>query len=224
MRHLAFVIISRLALGFIAAWLVSWLCVLTVNASESRYEVRGGVGDSSGAWSAHYWNPPGAAQAFSLRTRAPQVEDTVHGQHPETLLPSWSSALQPTREFTQGEQAIEQQLDQAFGWPRLALHTSMHRFDVSAPWVIPHGLLAPQAAENGLPRVYPLRPLWAGLVVNTLVYAAVIQFVLWAPGGLRRAIRAEAGCCPKCGRRLREASEGICPGCDQTSNTDVSAA
>ncbi len=63
----------------------------------------------------------------------------------------------------------------------------------------------------------PLRPIWPGLVVNTVIYAAF----LWAPPrlpfALRRFVRVRRGLCPACGYDLRHAEHQACPECGLTA-------
>ena len=66
-------------------------------------------------------------------------------------------------------------------------------------------------------RVLPLRPLWTGLLTDTLFYAAILWFVAFGPFVVRRYLRNKQGRCIKCGYDLRGTSGGRggggCPEC-----------
>ena len=47
-------------------------------------------------------------------------------------------------------------------------------------------------------RRLPIRPVWLGLAVDTLLYAVLLWLLLAAPGALRRYLRARRGRCPVC--------------------------
>jgi hypothetical protein len=51
--------------------------------------------------------------------------------------------------------------------------------------------------------VLPLRPIWPGFAVNTLLYAALLWLFFRAPFDLRRHRRRKRGYCLKCGYDLR---------------------
>ena len=60
-------------------------------------------------------------------------------------------------------------------------------------------------------RGYPFRPVWLGLAVNTVLYAAVLWPLICGPFVLRRFIRRRHGLCVKCGYPMGESS--VCTEC-----------
>ena len=61
--------------------------------------------------------------------------------------------------------------------------------------------------------VLPLRPLWPGFAINTLLYAAILWLLIRGPFVLRIRSRRRRGCCLKCGYDLRGDYETGCPEC-----------
>ncbi|MFI4896321.1 MAG: hypothetical protein ACIARR_00675 [Phycisphaerales bacterium JB059] len=57
----------------------------------------------------------------------------------------------------------------------------------------------------------PVRPVWPGFLINTLVYAGACWLLLAAPGGAVRWRRARRGLCPACGYDLNGLP--ACPEC-----------
>lgn len=99
------------------------------------------------------------------------------------------------------------------GWPLPAMsYVVDQRWEGSTPtWRAQWTIVAGEWA-NGNPVLVPLRPVWGGLIVNTLLAAlvvlALIEGVRWA---LRR-LRGQAGHCPACDYDLRGVA-GRCPEC-----------
>ena len=60
-------------------------------------------------------------------------------------------------------------------------------------------------------RLIPYEPLWGGLVINTLFYAAVLWLLICGPFALRRFLRVRRGLCPKCAYPTGESS--VCTEC-----------
>jgi hypothetical protein len=75
------------------------------------------------------------------------------------------------------------------------------------------GVQLPRDAEFN-PRALPLRPLWPGFVVNTLLAAAAGWLVLTALGSARWHWRRRRGHCAYCGYSRRGlAPNAVCPEC-----------
>jgi hypothetical protein len=116
------------------------------------------------------------------------------------------------------------------GWPSHAmqLHHELDLFDVRASSWSLH-LKNPTIDNTGrirLPTALPLCPLWPGLVIDTLFYAAIWFGVFFAQGMAKRAIRRKRGRCPRCGYDLRghrhegtpgepRRHEGLAAGCPE---------
>jgi hypothetical protein len=65
----------------------------------------------------------------------------------------------------------------------------------------------PRATARGI----PIRPIWTGLVANTLVFGFAWYALFRGPGTIRRAMRRRAGRCEACGYPVQ--SQGPCPEC-----------
>ncbi len=59
----------------------------------------------------------------------------------------------------------------------------------------------------------PLRPVWVGIVLSTLFYAALLWLVAYGPFALRRTIRRKRGHCINCNYNLRGEFTHGCPEC-----------
>ena len=73
-------------------------------------------------------------------------------------------------------------------------------------WIVP--------SEHRFRRL-PLRPIWPGLAVNTLSYAALLWLLLFAPSTFRRHVRARRGLCPACGYPVGESA--VCSECGRAT-------
>ena len=89
----------------------------------------------------------------------------------------------------------------ARGWPALTL---WYESETPDGWMPTGGiaggikLLGFWEHEVRFPKALPIRPIWPGLAVNTLFYAAVLWLLIPGPFALRRFIRVRRGLCPKC--------------------------
>ena len=79
-----------------------------------------------------------------------------------------------------------------------------------------YGIPSPQSLQWfswSIGRELPLRPIWPGFAINTIIYASIV-WILWStPFAARNVMRHKRGCCIKCGYDLRGASGGVCPEC-----------
>ncbi len=66
---------------------------------------------------------------------------------------------------------------------------------------------------SGYQIVVPLRPIWPGVAINTLFYAAILWLLTLGPFTARRMIRRKRGHCIKCGYDLSHAEHEVCPEC-----------
>ena len=62
-------------------------------------------------------------------------------------------------------------------------------------------------------RFIPLRPLWPGFAINTILYATTLWLLICGPFALRRHLRIRRGLCPACGYDLRHGEHDACPEC-----------
>ncbi len=100
-------------------------------------------------------------------------------------------------------------VEDARGWPCLVLASAtvyVQRFGRLLDGQVSAGFIATEPPEPitlgpvllEKLRVLPLRPVWPGFAVNTLLYAAVTWLLFVCPFELRRFIRVRRGLCPTC--------------------------
>ncbi len=122
----------------------------------------------------------------------------------------YDDGLVQTFEFTSGHSnpnPWDQSLRAQAGWPLRSM--AGERWRAAAPFnalkSVVHALALPPGPEAvnvaAFPiqhRLAPLRPLWSGFAVNTLLYAVVLWLLILGPFALRRFIRIRRGLCPAC--------------------------
>lgn len=110
------------------------------------------------------------------------------------------------------------------GWPLLSFRTS--RFTPERPELditssmgelfrIPRSWL-PKWGDHPSPDPIPIpiRPIWSGLAINTLFYAASVWVLTAGFSAARRGLRRRSDVCPRCGySRAGLASGAVCPEC-----------
>jgi len=115
-------------------------------------------------------------------------------------------------------------IETASGWPLLALYSSADRvftfedyppmdksifgvnFDyhrgISSSWL--------ESEETELRHTLPLKPLWIGFVLDSVIYGAMWGLLFLIPIQLRQFIRYSTGRCRKCGYNLKGSSNVGC--------------
>ena len=131
-------------------------------------------------------------------------------------LPSWALCRSESPATVRGTGLVEQ----AAGWPLLALH-SPYRWTLMPKWTVKAELLGPGIVVSterkhyimGLPFVLPLLIIWPGFAINTVFYAAILWLLTLGPFTARRIIRRKRGRCIKCGYDLRDDFSSGCSEC-----------
>ena len=105
----------------------------------------------------------------------------------------------------------------AAGWPLLATQYRF-RFEVGSyrrrSNLVVDALQIPRGSRSRDSWILPTRPIWPGLTINTLFYAAILWALFAMPAALRRKRRIKRGLCVKCGYDLRGSSAAsACPEC-----------
>jgi len=154
------------------------------------------------------------------------------------LFPKWSRGAEPRRIDTMKETAPHEPIDDllvedARGWPMLSLHCeyvialavdnqTLYVRGVSGGIAVHKGSNAPMAPGTIEIRsrilrstALPLRPIWPGFLLNTLLYAAICGLLFAAPLAARRGHRRRRGRCIRCGCDLRDRPDdaAACPEC-----------
>jgi hypothetical protein len=103
------------------------------------------------------------------------------------------------------------------GWPFLAFHTEFEqREDLPQPRIDLHGaVLIPAGTVPFVSRSFglPFRPIWTGLLGDTLAYATVWAAAAIGARAWRHTRRRRRGFCPACGYDLRYNIAAGCPEC-----------
>lgn len=107
-------------------------------------------------------------------------------------------------------------IEDARGWPEPAMcHETLLETDGAGTfaWSTQCGL--PLKGDQGKADrlVLPLRPIWPGFAVDTLLYGAVVFMLYCVPGMVREAVRRHRGACARCGYDVRGSTGSVCPEC-----------
>ena len=79
---------------------------------------------------------------------------------------------------------------------------------------LPNALMRTNNFTNDPSRAIPFEPIWPGLAINTVFYAAILWGLLATCLALRRLWRIGSGLCPKCAYDLRGSKDAsACPEC-----------
>jgi hypothetical protein len=159
------------------------------------------------------------------------------GGRPELLVPSWTRMDQKSADLINGLTSREDRQVDARGWPMLALWAETDLMGVGVPGggsssgsaattVLGSGFnssfsgtvaVSNGSATGGGPTPVPYRPIWVGLVADTVVFG-LAWFVLWAtlvvPRRFVREVgRLRRGGCVRCGYDLGYDFVRGCPEC-----------
>jgi hypothetical protein len=149
-----------------------------------------GLLDASGAM---HW-AKGARASSSYGSRMGQPISQVR-----PVVPSWSGLRQPGEAFAAGNVKVEDRWVEGRGWPLPAMSAQMNNLAGAQQFKL------------------PLRPIWFGLAVDTVVLGAMIAALGWLLTRPARLIvegaRARQGCCPRCAYDLRFDLAAGCPEC-----------
>ncbi len=120
-----------------------------------------------------------------------------------------------TGERDNGDYGIED----ARGWPRLSFWCAFETQDGSPrrPVVAIAGGLPFSPLNNGISssdfRCIPLRPIWRGVALNSLIYAGLWTAPVCIVPMARIGVRRRRGLCPRCAYDLRGDFASGCPEC-----------
>ncbi len=107
--------------------------------------------------------------------------------------------------------ALYSRFDFSAGWPARSLRGAAL---VQANQLkVVNATLAHRILRILPPSYLPLRPIWAGLSVNTIIYAGIVWVVLGLLKVIRGHIRELLLRCPECGYDLRGDFSAGCPEC-----------
>ncbi len=115
-----------------------------------------------------------------------------------------------------------------FGWPMLSMdwvsaYSSLEGDSVrnDNPNIISAGIVMP----SGLPSHYrgrlPLRPIFPGFYINTILWAVLVWLTILGPGQFKRWNRKRLGKCIACGYEIADLA--TCPECGSTAEPTAGA-
>jgi hypothetical protein len=211
-KRLLLAIVVLLTTGLAVTVLVAWLIAVTVNVYEGPVESAYTSGEQT--WFLKRQENFGSVWLFSARYQgaAQSGFDLAAGifrirqEDPTPLLPAGFSPPPPPASYQRGEESAHEFAGQAHGWPMRAMYFSLDEdYTVSASPEVEGGFVtglprwkSSVARTAPQPRVLPLRPLWPGFALNTLIFAALFGLV-FVPSLLRKRLRRQNACCPHCG-------------------------
>lgn len=148
------------------------------------------------AWSIHRTGPYGVRGSesgyFRFDEQTPTPDDRPRFARP------------PSEDWPGSHMAV------AAGWPRPCA-VARRRY-APGPRVLEVALMGSGGLVEKSPEVFPRVPLWSGLVLNTLFYAALIIVLVVAVRWFRRARRRRRNRCVACGYDV-SGNAGPCPEC-----------
>lgn len=158
---------------------------------------------------------------------------------PESILPAWCPFIRPSKALVEHTANHEARMIEARGWPFLAMWGER---DLSSPGNASATRPPPQLLYSGFgglgaaappPRTYspsglspllPLRPIWQGFILNTIILAIVFRVIYLMLALPRRFVmelaRMRRGCCLKCGYQLGFDFRNGCPECGWRRSLD----
>ena len=128
------------------------------------------------------------------------------------LVPAWSF---PRRVRVDADALGEAEvvIDQAWGWPLAAVRRGSHLKDWRMAWILGLSRIDQDNYVNEILLQRSDHIIWAGFVINTMFYAAIIWSLAFGPFAARRFVRNKRGHCIKCGYDLGHADHRACPEC-----------
>ena len=146
-----------------------------------------------------------------------------YGAAPEEMIPSWSNLGELSEDFKKKVARkpdyiiLESRWIRCYGWPARSLWSywyNIDRTDLPQTYGSEGYIYQFGSWDNFVPRVLPIRPIWLGFTINTIIYAMIV-WMLWSSlFATRRMIRRKRGHCIKCGYDLRGHSGGTSGGGD----------
>jgi hypothetical protein len=140
------------------------------------------------------------------------------------IVPSWCPLAKPDTTAPQKPDngSTTDHVFEARGWPMLALWTRRPDNYLAAP-AAPSGafitgrLVSRTVAPGALPPILPSRPIWGGLLFDTVFFAVILGVGHWMLVKPRRLVlelrRMRSGCCIACGYELDFDFRAGCPEC-----------
>ena len=225
MKRCFLTLIVFLFIGSVVNIAVAWGCALSVDLIlGERFAVAEGsivheVGYSR--WILDRISRRGGVRFDSRRTYTDYL--TVDSAIlPSDLLPEWGAFGDPVPGYETGLITVHRRIGDARGWPMLSMWSEPYIAYKSRDegWVVSRGnggikTPLPSWHRGTFPpeRYLPLRPIWFGFAINTMLYSATAAggwMLIRAPFMIRRTIRRKHNQCPHCGYPI-----GVCATCTE---------
>lgn len=153
--------------------------------------------------------------------QADAYSEWFHGD-PLHLVPAWGIVGTPTPEFIRATQQhehetiLEDRMLVSTGWPfRSWWYLAEHRVAVQKTLALLYHTSRPPSLSGftiqRFQRAVPTHVIWSGLLMNTLLYAAILWLLVVANPRLRQRSRVKHGLCPKCAYPVGESD--VCTEC-----------
>ena len=214
MKRRVLTLMLLLFLGAVVNIAVAWGCALSVDlilgerfiVGEGSITLEGGYS----RWILERISKRGGIRFDSRRNHVdyPTVDSAIL---PSDLLPEWGAFGDPVPGYESGLVTVHRRIGDARGWPMLSMWSEPYIAYKSRDegWVVSRGNggiktpLPPwHRGTFPLERYLPLRPIWFGFAINTMLYsatAASLWMLIRAPFLIRRAVRRKRNQCPNCG-------------------------
>jgi predicted RNA-binding Zn-ribbon protein involved in translation (DUF1610 family) len=203
-----FKLLLFLLAGAIINVAVAWGCAYQEHpeATDGYY--------TNAKWGFIHWVQRGRERRMYARYA---FADVAWEERPD-LSPSWAST---SRELDEPAHERAMWVEDAAGWPLLSVVGRCRLwpqslFVESTRHAI---LLEPTMPLSPKMVMFPYRPIFPGLAINTIFYAAIVWALFAVPGAVRRRVRHKRGQCASCGYSLRgrDITSEKCPECGATT-------
>ena len=212
-----------LLLGAVVNVAVAWALAMSVDVGLTHYDASAGIVSSDETLGVSTHSSFGASLVYVHHSRNERTrESQIFGGDPHELLPSWGDLdLVPSEDYTEGRASIDNQALNSYGLPMLAMwyrYRINPRIRPTAPltYSVRGGILVASyhiGGPGGEPGILPIRLIFPGFAINTILYAAILWPLWRIPFALRRHIRRKRGLCVTCGYDLSGDLAGGCPEC-----------
>ncbi len=214
MSRSAFVTLGCVLFGIIATLGISWGSAMWIERDWEKAVANNQAGQFLGSWSTERdlslngWNLRVESRFAAQRASATNgaYEEAMPTYLPDRVLPAWSSIRLLPEVTTTVD--LYGYIEAAYGWPMVCMRHTWTR-------TTPEGELDGSRADSLHLAGWniPVNPVWSGLYINTIFFAAVAFMLLRGPAIVRRYSRLYRGQCPGCAKPILPASKDLCAHC-----------